>query len=515
VGQGAEQTSNTLALRYSHRVLDSNTLKGGCSKLAFNVQNISPSQATRILNYEEGQYGDVKAKEKKPASLSEDISAFANADGGDLYIGIDETEQDGRKCRSWRGFEDPEEANTRIQVFDQLFPTGEDFNFEFLKCPGLAGLVLHASINKARGIVLASNGTPYLRRGAQSLPQTSNEQRRRLEYAKGVHSFESETVSVDHSVVVESQIVHEFITNVVPSASPAEYIKKQTLVRDGKLTVACVLLFADEPQAIIPKHCGIKIYRYKTTAAEGFREAEAFIPITIEGCLYKQIQAAVSTTTRLIQAIPRMGSTSEFEHIQYPPQTLHEIITNAVIHRDYSITDDIHIRIFDNRIEVQSPGRLAANMTVKNLTTQRAARNGTIQRQLNRFPDPPNRDVGEGIKTATAAMTALGLSPPVFREKENFFLVTIKHEKLATAELAIMDYLGSNKTINNKQARKITFINEDWRVKSIFRGMESKKMIKQVEGTTTSATKYRKWTSTDNAHEDSSTARSLFEDPDQ
>jgi ATP-dependent DNA helicase RecG len=200
----------------------------------------------------------------------------------------------------------------------------------------------------------------------------------------------------------------------------------------------------------------------------------------------------VLLTTELIQQIPKMGVGSEFEHVQYPPQTLHEIITNAVIHRDYSITDDIHIRIFDNRIEVQSPGRLPANMTVKNLTTQRAARNGAVQRLLNKFPDPPNRDVGEGIKTATAAMTALGLEPPVFREGEHSFLVTIKHEKLATAELLIMEYLENHDTINNKQARKITFIHEDWRVKSIFRGMEEKKMIKQVDGTKTSATKYRK-----------------------
>lgn len=466
--------------------------------MAFDVQTITQDQASRIIHYEEGQYGDVKAKEKKPSSLTEDISAFANADGGEIYIGIDEVEVSGVKTRSWRGFSNPEEANTRIQVFDGLFPTGTEFQFEFLRCEGLPGLVLHAAVNKTRGVTLASNNVPYLRRGAQSLPQNTNELRRRLEYAKGIHSFESESTNADLLTIAESDIVREFIANVVPTAKPDEYLKKQALIREGKATVAGVLLFADEPQAIIPKHCGIKIYRFKTNATEGFREAEAFIPKTVEGCLYKQIRSAVSLTTELIQQIPKMGIGSDFEHIQYPPRTLHEIIANAVIHRDYSITDDIHIRIFDNRIEVQSPGRLPANMTVKNLTTQRAARNGTVQRLLNKFPDPPNRDVGEGIKTATAAMTALGLSPPIFKEAENSFLVIIKHEKLATAELAIMEYLETNGTINNKQARGITFIHEDWRVKGIFRGMEAKKMIKQVEGTITSATKYRKWIPSDN-----------------
>ena len=141
-------------------------------------------------------------------------------------------------------------------------------------------------------------------------------------------------------------------------------------------------------------------------------------------------------------------------------------------------------------------------MTVRNLTTQRAARNGAIQRLLNKFKDPPNRDVGEGIKTATEAMTKKGLEKPTFSEVGNSFVVTIKHEKLATAELAIMEYLENHETINNRQARQITFINEDWKVKSIFRKMEEKKMIKQLQERTTSNTKYRKRTVADDTPND-------------
>ena len=468
-------------------------------EVAFEVVTIIRDQAAKVINFEEGQFGDVKAIEKRPSSLTEDISAFANADGGELYIGIDELDVNGKKTRSWRGFANPEAANSHLQVFDPLYPIGSEFQYEFFKCEGLPGLVLHIIVNKTRGVTLASNNIPYLRRGAQSLPQNTHELRKRLEYSKGVHSFEDESTPAPLPIVTESEIVREFIAGVIPTAEPGEYLRKQSLIREEKATVAAVLLFGDEPQAIIPKHCGIKVYRYKTTQSEGFREVEAFIPKTVEGCLYKQIYAAVDLTRELIQQIPKMGVGSEFEAVNYPPQTLHEIITNAVIHRDYSITDDIHIRIFDNRIEIQSPGRLPANMTVKNLTTQRAARNGAVQRILNKFTNPPNRDVGEGIKTAINAMTNLGLEPPIFAEVGNSLLVTIKHEKLATAELAIMEYLETHQTINNREARKITFIHEDWRVKSIFRGMESKKMIKQVEGTKTSNTKYRKWLRSDDA----------------
>lgn len=463
--------------------------------MAFEVVDITRAEAEKIIQFEEGQFGDVKAVEKRPSDLSEDVSAFANSDGGELFIGIDELKVNGAKTRSWRGFKDPEAANGLIQLFAGIFPVGSGFNYEFLRCLELPGLLFHATINKSVGITLASNRIPYERRNAQSIPVTNPDALRRLEYAKGVHSFENDTVNANIATVTDSSIVREFVRHVVPQTSPEEFLRRNLLLREDRPTVAAVLLFADEPQAILPKRCGIKIYRFKTTADEGLREAEAFIPITVEGCLYRQIRSAVQKTTDIIQEIPKMGAGSDFEAIHYPPETLHEIIANAVIHRDYSITDDIHIRLFDNRIEVQSPGRLPANMTIKNLTTQRAARNGAVQRLLNKFPDPPNRDVGEGIKTAIVAMTSLGLEKPIFKETENAFLVTIKHEKLATAELAIMDYLEQNETINNKQARKITFIHEDWRVKSIFGEMEKKKMIKRIGAT--AGTRYRKWTPED------------------
>ena len=94
-------------------------------------------------------------------------------------------------------------------------------------------------------------------------------------------------------------------------------------------------------------------------------------------------------------------------------------------------------------------------------------------------------------------MTSKGLEKPSFAEVGNSFVATIKHEKLATAEMAIMEYLETHETVNNRQAREITFIHNDWKVKSIFRRMEKARMIKQVDGTKTSQIKYRKWTPAD------------------
>src|SRR5690606_4113588 len=107
---------------------------------------------------------------------------------------------------------------------------------------------------------------------------------------------------------------------------------------EDRPTVGAILLYAEEPQAILPKRCGLKIYRYKTKDQEGTRDTLAFDPITIEGPLYKQIYSAVRETSRIVEDIKKLGDKT-LEGINYPPETLHEIITNAVLHRDYSIAD--------------------------------------------------------------------------------------------------------------------------------------------------------------------------------
>jgi ATP-dependent DNA helicase RecG len=146
----------------------------------------------------------------------------------------------------------------------------------------------------------------------------------------------------------------------------------------------------------------------------------------------------------------------------------------------------------DNRIEVESPGKLPAHITPENILEERFARNGSLVRILNKFPDPPNKDVGEGLDTAFRAMTDLGLKAPVAAERENSVLVSIRHERLASPEEAIMDYLLTHETINNKEARSVTYVRADYQVKNIFGRMVKGGVIEQVPGTRTASTAYRK-----------------------
>ena len=279
------------------------------------------------------------------------------------------------------------------------------------------------------------------------------------------------------------------MAGVVPKADPLTWLKKQKLTRDDQATVAAAILYEEEPQIFLPK-AAIKIARYKTSD-EPTRATLDGNPITIEGPIVPLIKDAVDSIVSIVEKIPVMKE-SGLKVIQYPRDAIHEIITNAVIHRDYSINDDVHVRIFDNRIEIFSPGPLPAHITVNNILDERFARNQKIVRLANKFPNPPNKDVGEGLNTAFEAMRELQLKDPLVSQANSGVLVTLKHEKLAEPEQAIINYLNSNQEINNRTARSITYIGSENKVKNIFRKMMEAGIIERIPGRSQAKTGYRK-----------------------
>jgi ATP-dependent DNA helicase RecG len=169
----------------------------------------------------------------------------------------------------------------------------------------------------------------------------------------------------------------------------------------------------------------------------------------------------------------------------YPHETLHELITNAVLHRDYSIPADVQVRIFDNRIEVESPGRLPGHVTPENILREQSARNPKIVRLINKFPNPPNKDVGEGINTAFEAMKRLRLKEPQIEETQHSVIVHIRHTPLASAQDTVMDYLRENAEITNRTARALTGIQSENSMKNVFLTLKARKLIEPVPGKAT------------------------------
>lgn len=259
---------------------------------------------------QEGHFLDFKSIDVSPGKLSRTISAFANADGGEVYIGIEDDP------RVWRGFDEIEKFNGHIQAFESIFPLGHGFDYAFLSCESQQGWVLKVEVQKAHEVVLASDRKVYLRRSAQNLPQDDGPPLERLKRNKGLTSFETEIINTSIDAVTESEVIKEFMSQVLPATDGVKWLRKQQLLKDEKPTVAGALLFSDEPQALLPKRSGIKIYRYMTRE-EGERSVLAFDPITVEGCAYNLIKIAVNETVQQIEKIKIMTPCG-LAHAKYP-----------------------------------------------------------------------------------------------------------------------------------------------------------------------------------------------------
>ena len=455
------------------------------------VRTISDEDAAAVIEFEENHFQDIKAREIAPAKLSRSIAAFANTAGGDLYVGIDEKEVGGVNSRVWRGFVDQEAANAVFQVKEALAPGGTYWAGEFLKCESQPGHVLHLSVQKTRTVMLASNGTAYVRRGAQNLPVTGDVAVRALEYDKGIVSFEDELVNAPTEFITNSATVIEFLLNQIPSAEPHSWLSSQLVVQRDKPTVAGALLFADEPQAMLPKRSAIKIFRYQTIEEGVNREVLAFDPLTVEGPIYDLIEKSVAATKDIVEGIKKIGD-GGLEEISYPHETLHEIVTNAILHRDYSIATDAQIRIYDDRVEVESPGKLPGHVTINNVLDEQFARNPKIVRLINKFPNPPNKDVGEGLNTAFSAMRRIRLQDPEIIEKDNSVVVYIRHTRLSSPAQIVMEYLETHSTITNQVGRELTGIRRDVQMKDVFVALRREGALELVPGKRGKASAWRK-----------------------
>ncbi|MDO5561573.1 MAG: ATP-binding protein [bacterium] len=186
-------------------------------------------------------------------------------------------------------------------------------------------------------------------------------------------------------------------------------------------------------------------------------------PITINGPVAKQIEDASKTVLTMLRAGLRLNG-GFLTQYQIPERAIIEAITNAVIHRDYYTKRDIEIKIFENRVEIQSPGLLPFNITPSNIGIERAFgyRNDLLVKHLRDFPQPPNLDQNEGVRAMRSVMKKENLFPPIFStypEVQDGVKVILLNEKMPSEWDKIVNFLQKNKYISNQEARKI--LNQD------------------------------------------------------
>jgi ATP-dependent DNA helicase RecG len=97
-------------------------------------------------------------------------------------------------------------------------------------------------------------------------------------------------------------------------------------------------------------------------------------------------------------------------------------------------------------------------VTTDNYLREQFSRNPKLVRLINKFPNPPNKDIGEGLNTAFEAMRKLRLKEPEILENDHSVVVHIRHTPLASPQDMVMDYLKDREEITNRIARELTGI---------------------------------------------------------
>lgn len=432
------------------------------------TRQVTQQEALDFCTRLEDHFFDRKDLRISGASLQEHAVAFANADGGELVIGISDEKSEPEPNLRWAGALNPEAFNAHLQNLTLITP-GLRLRTEFLSCVNFSGLVLRIFLEKGLDVHQTTAGEVFVRFGAQKLKLKDPQKVMELKFAKGASKYEEQNLPALNTEIIEhGKELQIFLAGYSPSTDSLDFIVKQNLVDANNWTpkVSGALLFADEPQAVMPTKCGIKIIRYETREEEPERDHLASSK-TVEGPLYPLIKSAVDTIKEEMSKVS-VWTTEGLRTLSYPPEAIWEVLVNAVIHRDYSISDDVQVLIYNDRIVVKSPGRLPGSVTVKNILDSRFARNSQIVRILNKYPDPPNHDLGEGLNTTFQKMKEFRLQPPVIEEKGNYVEITLPHAPLAQPTEVILRFLAVNSEITNRQARELTGIRSENLVKIEF-----------------------------------------------
>lgn len=445
------------------------------------VQEISTADALAICMRMEGDFFERKGLGLAPNKVQKIAVAFSNADGGELVIGIADDRHEPNPEKRWTGATQIEEFNDTLQNLYSLNPS-VDFRHDYLATPSFPGFILRIFVSRSSFVCKTSDNTVYQRQGAASNPIRDPQKITELSFAKGASSFEDYKLSIEPEIIVESEEAKKFSSELVPPQDALSYCINQGLIdrQNFEPTCAGLLLFADNPQADFPRRCGTKIVFYDTKQEVPERE-HLKKNISIDGCVYRQFRKVIEEVTTIMSSISVM-TPAGLTAISYPPEAIWEVVANAMIHRDYSISDDIQVTVFQNRIEVKSPGRLPGFVTKDNYLDVRYSRNPKIVQTLARYKTPINKDLGEGLNTAFEKMRLWKLQSPILEERENYVVVTLPHTPLATPEEAVMEYLNSHDEIKNGVAREITGIRSENQMKEVFYRLRDKKLIERVPG---------------------------------
>lgn len=352
------------------------------------------------------QWFDRKSGRVSARDLAVPLVAMANAEGGYVVVGI----RDG-------GIEGVAAAH-----LNALRQTAQDFTVPVVRCAATelvtseGHVVLVLRIDPGERVHETTKGEVFLRVGDESR-RLGYAQRRELEYDRGSAPFDGTAVEAEAGDLDEQQVTA--YQRSIGSQSPEDMLAaRDLLTRDGKLTVAGWLLFAQRPQALFPSSL-VRVLRYADVKRGTGADMTLYDggDVRCEGSIPEQIATASALIDDWVPRVQALGASGRFEPRPIIPRDVWlEGLVNAVLHRSYSMAGDhVRVEIFPNRIEIENPGRFPGLADPSNpLSISRYARNPRVVRVCSDLGIA--RELGEGIRRIFGQMRSLGLTDPIYTQ---------------------------------------------------------------------------------------------------
>ena len=199
--------------------------------------------------------------------------------------------------------------------------------------------------------------------------------------------------------------------------------------REGKkeyLTNAAILLFAKNIPQFYP-NCRIRFLRYEGTSAQVGTAINLVRDTSIEFPLLRILDNAKNFISTQLREFTMLDGDGKFRIVpEYPEFAWLEGIVNAVTHREYALSGIfIKVSMYDDRLEIESPGKLPNIVTLQNMKETRYSRNPRIARVLTEFGWV--RELNEGVKRIYSDMEEFFLDAPTYSEQEQSLKLVLKN----------------------------------------------------------------------------------------
>ena len=281
------------------------------------------------------------------------------------------------------------------------------------------------------------------------------DERVQLMYDKGERSFEDTVVYGATIEDIDMDAVAKYVNLLGYSKSPLTYLRENnhfvTTNKNGEevISVACMLLFGKNPQLFFPR-ARTRFIRYQGMDEKVGTEMNVIKDVTFEGTILHQIEKTVEYLETQVAEHTFLGQAGKFvTRRDYPKFVIQEMVVNACCHRAYNIRGtEIQIKMFDNRIVFESPGRLPGMVRPSNIRQTHFSRNPKIAAFLKTYHYV--KEYGEGVDRMCRELEVNGAIVPVFHTDDFILKVTVS--KVTENVVGVTEKLPEN---NGKLTEKL------------------------------------------------------------